>query len=370
MKASVSIGSAPYLPNPHKLVAMRLGSRLLILVVALGVVVPIVVLFSSLDTGLGKIRGTQPSNTAATRGAMQESTVQDPQGRAGSSRLISPMWWTNHIHSTCERLGYQKPRVEEIKPEMFKKILVDDDNKLLYCQIPKVASTTWRRVFLLLSGKMNTTNPLELRSNDVHHKYDEFLTYLSDFSTSDIMYRLNHYFKFVFVREPFERLLSAFRNKFETNTLSAAYFRKQFGRKIIEKYRENPTKEAVELGTDLKFEEFVNYLTDPKRKLHLNEHWDKFQDLCHPCIVNYDFIGKLPNIDKDSGYVLERTGIADKVKFPSRSESKYGRLGTDSYMKKYYTQIPKKSLIQLFNMYKADFAIFNFTIPEVIKEML
>jgi hypothetical protein len=62
------------------------------------------------------------------------------------------------------------------------------------------------------------------------------------------------------VREPFERLLSAYRNKF---TEKSPYFHKRFGRKIIRKYRTNPNVEDIEKGNNVKFPEFVQYITDP-----------------------------------------------------------------------------------------------------------
>ena len=225
-------------------------------------------------------------------------------------------------------------------------------------------------MLLLLTGKMNTSDPMTLKSPDVHGSLDPYLTYLGDFSVSEIKYRLEHYFKFVIVREPFERIVSAFRNKFETNTTSSQYFRKQFGRKIIDSYRENPKKRSLRYGDDLTFKEFVLYLTDSKRRVPLNEHWEKFYELCHPCLVNYDFIGKLPSIDEDSKYILSRINSGRKIKFPTRSESKYANRGADSYMSSYYSKIPRPYLRKLYEAYRPDFAIFNYTIPEVLRPML
>ena len=97
---------------------------------------------------------------------------------------------------------------------------------------------------------------------------------------------------------------------------------------------------------------------------------DKFHDLCHPCLVDYDFIGKLPSIEQDSKYIFEKTGLSDKVKFPTRSESKYAKVGADFYMKPYYSKLPKPALAKLYKAYEDDFRLFNYTLPDVIQPMM
>lgn len=239
---------------------------------------------------------------------------------------------------------------------------------MLYCQIPKVASTTWRRIFIVLSGEVQNTDPMSLSANDVHHKYDRHLIYLHRLEHKEIVHRLNTYFKFVFVREPFERLLSAFRNKFVAQTNSSLYFKNVFGRKIINKYRldsNGPNK-----GDNVTFEEFVRYLTDPNKSVPMNEHWERFYKLCHPCWITYDFIGKLETLEEDSKYILERNSLSGKIKVPSRLDSKYSTHKTQSYMSEYYSKIPRNSIHSLLQMFYADFVIFNFTIPDIIKALM
>lgn len=223
----------------------------------------------------------------------------------------------------------------------------------------------------MLTGQLETTDLMSIRPDDVHHKYDTHLTYLSNLSRDEIVYRLRNYYKFLFVREPMERILSAFRNKFVTKTKSAVYFRKVFGKKIAQQYRHNQ-KEKIDdpEKVNLQFREFIAYLIDPKKKIQMNEHWELFHVLCNPCIINYDFIGKLEDIDKHSQKVLNDSGINDIIKFPTRKESKYSNHKTDDYMNDYYSSIPKLSLHKLLKLYEADFAIFNYTIPEVIKKLL
>lgn len=52
---------------------------------------------------------------------------------------------------------------ERITNASFKSIYVDDHYRLLYCAVPKVACTNWKRILLILTGKMNTSDPNELK---------------------------------------------------------------------------------------------------------------------------------------------------------------------------------------------------------------
>lgn len=272
-------------------------------------------------------------------------------------------WWRQHMRNACHNLG-MAPSPDSFTPEMMEYLIVDDTNKLLFCHIAKVASTTWKRVFLQLTGKVNVSNFLTISANDIHHRYDQHFTYLSEFSKEQISQRLRDYFKFVFVREPLERILSAYKNKFFTKTLSADYFKWKFGRKIIARYRRPLSRiPANNTGEGVTFEEFASYLVDDKQRIKMNEHWEEYNKMCHPCLIDYDFVGHLERIDEDSQYVLDLNALSDRIKVPSRRESLYSYRKTNSYMKEYYSQLKPETISRLYQKYKADYLIFNYTIP-------
>ncbi|XP_067661500.1 carbohydrate sulfotransferase 11-like isoform X1 [Haliotis asinina] len=251
-----------------------------------------------------------------------------------------------------------------ITPDIFKHIIVNDKYKILYCSVPKVACTNWRRVMLILTGKMNTTDPMKIKASDVHGSYDDYLTYLSDLSIEDIKYRLKNYYKFVFTREPFERILSAYRNKFKGKN---PFFHKRYGKNIVRKYRANSWNTNPD-GKDVSFGEYVHYLTDYTRREPLNEHWEKMTELCHPCLINYDLVSSYDDLQEDSVRLLDKIGASKIVQFPKRSAS-YKHAETEELLRQFYSQIPPVLLDQLMEVYYSDFLMFRYKVPNSLRNL-
>jgi len=138
---------------------------------------------------------------------------------------------------------------------------------------------------MVVMGKANTTDPLAILADDSHRTH--VFRRLDNYTSEEIRYRLDHFMKFMFVRHPLERLLSAYRNKFNQNYSSSEYFRSRYGRQIIKQYRTNATEESLAKGHDVTFGEFVQYIIDPRTlsRASFNEHWRPMHDLCLPCSI-------------------------------------------------------------------------------------
>lgn len=239
--------------------------------------------------------------------------------------------------------------------------IVDDANQLIYCFVPKVASTNWKRVLMALKRHRRINdNPLQILGNETHAQ--NAFKLLSQHDDVDVVYqKLRTYLKFMFVRHPYERLLSAYRNKFEITW--SDYFRTRFGRKIVKHFRKNATQESLERGHDVTFSEFLNYvlnLSSANHKIAFNEHWRPIYDLCFPCLLDYDVIGRSETLIDDADYVLHRLGVLDFVKFPTRAQT-YNTMPSSSLLAKYYSRIDRETMAQLAKLYAHDMKLFNYS---------
>lgn len=172
------------------------------------------------------------------------------------------------------------------------------------------------------------------------------------------------------VREPFVRLLSAYRDKLEI--LIKPYYRK-LARAIISKYR---TKTKALTGAPKAsgptFPEFVKYLIDQHKSPQyvFNEHWAPYHTFCSPCAVYFNVIAKVETLAKDSMYVIQQLGLTHllSINFGERRKKKMRSLmnrsrdgrNTTALLKYYFSQLDENLLNQLLEIYGVDFEMFGY----------
>lgn len=66
----------------------------------------------------------------------------------------------------CENLGLSFGKIRNAS--QLNHILVDHTHKLLYCYVPKVACTNWKRVMMVLTGQSNVSNLMDIPANVAH----------------------------------------------------------------------------------------------------------------------------------------------------------------------------------------------------------
>ncbi|XP_014485289.1 PREDICTED: carbohydrate sulfotransferase 11-like [Dinoponera quadriceps] len=264
------------------------------------------------------------------------------------------------LQYNCE-LESKDADIGALTPESFRNILVDDIHELLYCYVPKVACTNWKRVLMIAMGKLAANDPLDIPA-DLAHSPGTFQR-LSNYTLPEIEKKLAMYDKLIVVRHPLERLLSAYRNKLEAkHEKSARYFQSRFGKKIIKKYRPNATEQSLKNGDDVTFHEFVDFITDNSENGTRNEHWRPIYELCQPCVVNYNLVSKYESLVEDATEVLERIGVTS-VSFPGRPPSSEP---TSRKLERYYSTLSYKQLRKLADLYKLDLRLFDYSLEDVL----
>ena len=177
---------------------------------------------------------------------------------------------------------------------------------------------------------------------------------MSLISSQDRREMLHKFSTFMFVRHPFDRLISAYIDKFTTTSRFTVYFHKRYGCRIIKLFRANYTKGDLQKCNDVTFKEFVKYL------IHLYQtggsfepHWRPFHELCDPCHVPYDFIGKMETMSMDKTFVLRNFFNTTEPSLPRRN-SKGG------HHKPYLDEITPEEKDMLYEVYKQDFLLFGY----------
>ena len=249
-----------------------------------------------------------------------------------------------HLEEYCLTHSFNK----DPKDAELQFIIVDDEHKLIYCSIPKVASTTWKRVLADLRG---------LKQGVFVHR-PKLWRRLREYNEEERSFRLKNYFKFIFVREPFHRFLSAFKDKFigKNRVLS-----KNIRRTIVKRYRPNDFDPNGE--NNVSFSEFAQFYS--RAHINRNPHWRQYEDLCHPCVVNYDFIGHLETMQKDASLLLKMAGIDDRVTFPPIHNAT-----SRSDVLRYYSKVPSEYIARLGEIYRHDFEMFGYEFPGSVKSLL
>ena len=252
------------------------------------------------------------------------------------------------LRDYCEKHASSRNRSDQYHHP----IIVNDEYKVIFCYIPKVACSQWKRVFLALDNRTDV--------DDVHdNKHYKFLLY--DYSDEDIKVRLKSYFKFLFVREPLERLLSAYNNKFVNNQWPWTRIQ-SYKTKILERYKQDELS-SNSSDQDLTFKKFIYYVSDVG--FDRDAHWRSYGPICHPCDIKYDFIGHFEDMPEEAPYILRQTGMDRAVTFPP-----FLTHNTTSQLLKSYAPIPKEKIAQLGKAFEEDFEMFNYDFPGPLSDLM
>ena len=241
------------------------------------------------------------------------------------------------------------PNPSFIQQADFTRFIVIKKLKLVFCFIPKVSCTTWKRV---LYSAENNGKQLE----GVPHNKKHF-SWLQDYSIAERQKILNTYYKAIFVREPFARLASAYREK-----LSKTWFKRFL---IPDKTKQELRKEKPRpFSTFVKRVIETNATTQQNAGYIEDQHWRSYEQIC-PCEVDYDFIGHFENLDKEGPRLLKLIGADDYVIFPDYRPSK-----SSPYMLEYYSQLTIEKIFQLRELFDLDFKLFGYDFPGPLEEIL
>ncbi len=229
-------------------------------------------------------------------------------------------------------------------------LFVDERHKVIYCFLPKVACTSFKALMIGSVSNMTIQSIIDNRNKFALVHTPAYLKLrgvrnLMMYSKQEAEYRLHNYFKFMAVRHPFDRLLSAWRDKRE-------YIKNK--RTLISQ----PTPAQV-----FSFKQFLKQEVAMRGEAHFSDHWVEYWKDCHPCHVRYDSIVRLETMERDIQLILSKlpgpTGNPNvlprtNVKSPSSPLKKLQDLAN------FYETIDEALMSKLLHRYKLDFKLFGY----------
>jgi hypothetical protein len=205
---------------------------------------------------------------------------------------------------------------------------------------------------LILWGQVETDDLSAIPSLTVHEQNPMRKLYANNLNDT-VKNGTGNFTKFIFVRHPFERLVSAYRDKLASNN---SIYHKVVSKVIV---RKNPSRLSMEMGDDVTFPEFVRFIIDEWRDgtRPLDVHWRPIFDLCLPCDMQFHFIGKFETLNQDVDYLLRKFNETDPSRlFAGQPKAKT----TSSLWKDFIKQISHPQLSDLNRMYADDFRLFGY----------
>ncbi|XP_072225135.1 carbohydrate sulfotransferase 12-like [Leuresthes tenuis] len=265
---------------------------------------------------------------------------------------------------------------DDIPNKELDHLIVDDRHGVIYCYVPKVACSNWKRIMIVLSESMlqegvPQRDPLAIpwdlvHNSSMHFTFNKFWKRYGKFARHLMKVKLKKYTKFLFVRDPFVRLISAYRNKFDMRNED---FYRRFAQVMLRRYANQPTPpasvdEAFALGIHPSFSHFIQYLLDPQteKDMPFNEHWRQVYRLCHPCQIQYDFVGHLETAEEDAEHLLRQLRVDNVVEFPTSHRN----LTASSWESDWFSTVPVEARRELYKLYEPDFRLFGYDRPDSI----
>lgn len=227
-------------------------------------------------------------------------------------------------------------------------IFVDEPRRVAFCFVPKVASTSVKSLFADLLH-------INVTSNDSHDD-DELHTLFNEraFRMGPTHWppsRLRPYTRVLFVRHPFERLVSAFEDKAGRPRDRERFFYDVYWDRIAAANRSNNTNTSA-----ISFPQFVDYLLRIP-VTHWDDHWAPYYSRCEPCLVHYNFIGHLETAPQDLAQLWRRMNLQ-----PPNSTLLTPRNATPRRQRShhYFEQLTENQIDGLYQRYYYDFKLFGY----------
>uniref|UniRef100_UPI00398F8D36 carbohydrate sulfotransferase 12-like n=1 Tax=Pristiophorus japonicus TaxID=55135 RepID=UPI00398F8D36 len=269
---------------------------------------------------------------------------------------------TKRLHEVCSDRKFsfwgKSKSFEDLQKTELSNFITNNNQLIIYCVNPQVASTLWKEVLYLLNRNFEHRTPVKRP-----WPIDAYFRRLQKQRPFRKWVLRQNNVKFLLVYHPFVQLISAYQDKIQNPD---KYFY-DYSFHMLKYYGKMPNppatvQKARKAGIKATFSHFIQYLLDPRRpKGQLNNHWRPISQQCHPCQVKYNFIGKLETLGTDANHLLRLLG-ADIIRPPP----KYLNQTTINDLERWFQNIPMAWREKLYKVYEPDFVLFGYSKPKCL----
>jgi len=262
-----------------------------------------------------------------------------------------------------------------LKKTSHHQFFLQKEHGLLWCKVPKAASTSWLHAFLQLTNVPESQIP-EDNGLGLHG----FLRDKYPLQSKNLLKQfLPMAIKFLVVRHPFQRVVSAYTDKLESYSRDikyrGGYYYAMYGADIVQKlrpkYQEKFPKNPLFMRKEPSFVEFVEYLIETPISQY-DEHWKPQFMLCPPCNFRFDVIVKMETFERDTNFILSQRDLTDVIslskKHSSVSNSGKSDASTKNKSKELFSQLSKNMVKALHEKYRVDFDMFEYDVNEYLEQ--
>lgn len=272
----------------------------------------------------------------------------------------------NTTCATCERISHienwckGRPTPNKLTSVTWRNLYLDHHHKLLFCEVPKAGASTMKRI-LIRASPLHSTQDSDPEW-DAHKDLKKFnITHPTPYFNDLKKYLNGSYFKFILVRHPMSRLLSAYKDKFYDSV-----FLPKTSQYILRNYRNkssgwdgfNPNKDYVR-SNPVTWQEFTDFVA-AEYPNGSDRHWKTVQELCSPCLIHYDAILKLETIEDDMEVISKHLG-GNRVQIPTENMSK-GMKGKT--FRSFFEELSSDVINGLKKVYADDMTAFGYTFDD------
>ncbi|XP_076036026.1 carbohydrate sulfotransferase 11-like [Oratosquilla oratoria] len=281
------------------------------------------------------------------------------QGRGGATSRPVQMFTECFIYTENEsssRIDEWMKRIER-RFEARKAVLTDGCSRVKDIVKEDVELTLRYRLF----SAPNYNLTVCLNEKPMNFFTEEKLYLLMTKGTSKV--------KVFVVRHPLHRLVSAYRDKYQNG---ASLRVKDFpGRFVPPVINEQKLKVDSHGNISITFPQFLKHVVQEHRNnLWMNRHWRSYVKNCSPCTFNYTYIMTMETWDEDMDYLIKKLNISEvQVSTHINSKSTLSQGGRVDYFS-YYRNIDPHLIRTIYEIFKVDFELFNYTLPAFIEKSI